>query len=83
MAVKKQVVNDADKALVLKALADAMHPDVGLTSTQVGWRCGKNGTQWGDTILEALLIDRRVVKERLITKDGRDVDNEPFTWRLP
>ena len=62
MVAKKPAISEADKALVMRAFDSMMHQD-GLTSTQVGWKCNKSGQAWAESILEALLIDRRVVKD--------------------
>jgi hypothetical protein len=83
MAAKKQVVSDEDKKRVLYALSSTMSDDGRLEAVQVGWKCHNAGTHWAETVLESLLVDNLVVKERLITKAGRDVEHEPFTWRLP
>jgi hypothetical protein len=70
MAAKKPAISEADKSIVLRAFDSMMHPDIGLTSTQVGWKCNKSGQAWAESILEVLLIEKRVVK-----------DTELGTWR--
>jgi hypothetical protein len=81
MAVKKPVVSDADKSLVLRALDCAMHPESGLEATQVGWKCNQSGTDWANRVLEALILENKVVFSTIT-----NLDNSPFPfkiWRLP
>lgn len=82
MAVKKSAVSESEKQLVLGALANQMTPHEGLEAVQVGWRCGKLGTQWAETVLECLLSEKRVLKVPLtVNHSGRE--SSVTVWRLP
>jgi len=55
-------VTSEDKRRVIQAIDSAPSHDVGLPAVSVGWRCGKAGTRWAETVLEALLIEGKVEK---------------------
>lgn len=81
MAVKKQVVSDADKASVLKSFDSSMSPD-GLEATQIGWKCNRSGTEWAERVLDVLLSEKRVLKQPLkLNHSGRE--SYVNLWRLP
>lgn len=82
MVAKKNAVSESEKKLVLGALSNQMTPHEGLEAVQVGWRCGKLGTPWAETVLECLLSERKVLKVPLtVNHSGRE--SSVTVWRLP
>jgi len=65
----KPTITELDKKRVLAALRDTPSFKTGIPAVSAGWRCGRAGTAYAESVLNILLDEGKVEK---IDKRGDD-----------